>query len=440
MAHFDLWLKNATCVLPDQTAPAHIGIKNGQINAIDLDDTHSAEQVIDLNGLHLLPGVIDSQVHFREPGLTHKEDLQTGTRGAVLGGVTSIFEMPNTTPPTSTPEALEEKFRLAQGRAWCNHAFFIGATAENADHLNELEILPGCCGVKIFMGSSTGTLLVSEDESLRRCLQSGRRRMAIHAEDESRLKERKALLGENPHVRLHPFWRDEETAFLATKRILALARETHRPLHILHVTTAQEMAFLKTQKDIATVEVTPQHLFFAAPDCYDQLGTLAQMNPPIRDASHRAALWKALNDGTVTVIGTDHAPHTLEEKAKPYPQTPSGLTGVQTLVPLLLNFVNEGRLSLEKMVELICRNPARLYNAKNKGQIYVGFDADFTVVDLKKEMTIQNSQIASRSAWTPYDGLNVKGWPVMTVIRGHMVMREGQVLGQPVGKPVLFSS
>jgi dihydroorotase len=383
---------------------------------------------------------MDSQVHFREPGLTHKEDLETGTRGAILGGVTSVFEMPNTTPPTSTPEALGEKLRLAQGRAWCDHAFFIGATAENADHLNELEVLPGCCGVKIFMGSSTGSLLVSDDDSLRHCLKSGHRRMAIHAEDESRLKERKALLGESPHVRLHPFWRDEETAFLATKRILALAREASRPLHILHVTTAQEMELLKANKDIATVEVTPQHLFFAAPDCYDKLGTLAQMNPPIRNAFHREALWQAVSDGTVTVIGTDHAPHTLEEKSKPYPQSPSGLTGVQTLVPLLLNFVNEGRLTLEKMVELVCQNPARLYKAKNKGQIVLGFDADFTVVDLKKKKTIQNSEMATRSGWTPYDGLTVQGWPVMTLIRGSVVMRDGQTVGRPSGQPILFST
>jgi dihydroorotase len=402
--------------------------------------------VFDARGkLHVLPGIIDSQVHFREPGLTHKEDLETGTRGAALGGVTAVFEMPNTKPSTTTAEHFEQKLRAAEGRVWCNVSFFIGASPDNAAALAEIERHPNCCAVKIFMGSSTGSLLVEEDEALRRILKSGYRRVAVHAEDEARLKERRQELfskGGEFHPRLHPIWRDELTALRATERLLAIARETRRPVHVLHVTSAEEMALLaKTKHERSvdvTVEVTPQHLTLAAPECYDRLGTLAQMNPPIREARHREALWKALADGTVDVIGSDHAPHTLEEKAKPYPESPSGMTGVQTILPLMLDHVNQGRLSIEKLVTLMSRGPARLYGAIGKGELKVGYDADLSVVDLSKERVITNSWIASRSGWTPFDGTKVKGWPVATIIGGHLVMREDELLGSPVGKPVRF--
>jgi dihydroorotase len=418
---------------------ADIGVVGGKVSALGDLSAAAASERFDAGGLQVLPGVIDTQVHFREPGLEHKEDIASGTAGAVLGGVTSIFEMPNTNPSTLTEEDLAYKLTRARDRAWCDHAFFMGAAKENAGDLARLEQLPGCAGVKVFMGSSTGNLLVDDDMVLRVVLENGLRRVAFHSEDESRLRERCHLVkADGATVHLHPEWRDVETALLSTRRLLALARETGRKVHVLHVTTAEEMILLAENRDIATVEVTPQHLTLAAPDCYDQLGTLAQMNPPIREARHREALWQAVTESVVDVVGSDHAPHTLEEKARPYPDSPSGMTGVQTLLPLLLDHMNAGRLTLERLIDLTSGGAARIYDIEGKGCIAPGFDADFTLVDLKAERTISNDQIASKTGWTPFDGMAVKGWPVATVIRGRVVMREGEIQGDPCGEPVRF--
>ncbi|MCM2280272.1 MAG: dihydroorotase [Bdellovibrionaceae bacterium] len=443
---FDLVLSGGICVLPSphdpdlfERAEVEIAVRDGRIVAIGTGFVAKADQVFDAKGLHVLPGLIDTQVHFREPGLEHKEDLETGTRGAILGGITGVFEMPNTKPPTTTAEALADKLQRASTKSWSEYAFYVGATPDNATTLTELERQPGCCGVKIFMGSSTGTLLVSEDEHIHRVLQNGRRRVAVHAEDEERLRERRELLGTQPSVSQHPLWRDDETAIRATRRLLALAHKVRRPIHVLHVTTAEEMDLFRKNKDIdVTVEVLPQHLTLSAPDCYERLGTYAQMNPPIRDARHREALWRAVQDGTVTLLGSDHAPHTREEKQKPYPESPSGMTGVQTMVPVMLDHVAQGRLSLERMVELLARNPARAFRIQRKGEIRVGNDADFTVVDLRARRTITDSWIASRCGWTPFDGMTVTGWPCATIIRGQLVMQDDQTLGTPQGQPFAF--
>lgn len=444
-SQFDLAIKNGLCVLPAPNDPDHltrvrtsIAILNGKIAAIG-DSVHEhARDVYDASGLVVLPGVIDSQVHFREPGLTQKEDLESGSRGAVLGGVTTVFEMPNTKPATTSADAFRDKLKLAAGRMWTDYAFFIGATPDNVRELGELERLDHCCAVKVFMGSSTGSLLVQEEAKLRELFEHGTRRVAIHAEDEARLQARRPLIDDKNDVRLHPFWRDEGTAIEATTRALRLAREVNRPVHILHVTTAEEMELLKAARDIATCEVTPQHLTLAAPDCYESLGSLAQMNPPIRSERHREALWRAVADGTVTVIGSDHAPHTREEKALPHPQSPSGMTGVQTLVPIMLNHVNDGKLSLERFVELSCRENARLYGAIGKGEIRVGFDADFTIVDLARSKRIENSWIASRVGWSPYDGLEVRGWPITTIVGGNFAVRDEALAERPTGTAVSF--
>jgi dihydroorotase len=382
--------------------------------------------------------VIDTQVHFREPGLTHKEDFATGTAGAVLGGVTGVFEMPNTQPNTLSASDLADKLQRAKGRAWCDMAFFIGAAEENAAALGELERLPGCCGVKIFMGSSTGSLLVGDDEGLEAVLRHVRRRVAVHAEDEARLRERLPLAKEGADVARHPLWRDEVTALRATERLLALARRLGRRVHVLHVSTAEEMDLLATAKDIATVEATPQHLTLAAPDCYRELGTFAQMNPPIRDERHRQALWRAVSAGIVDCIGSDHAPHTREEKARPYPTSPSGMPGVQTLLPLLLDHVAAGRLTLERLVDLTSAGPARIYNISGKGRIAVGYDADVTLVDLKARRIIRRDWMATRSGWTPFEGREVQGWPKATIIRGRVVMREDELQGAPIGEAIRF--
>jgi dihydroorotase len=380
--------------------------------------------------------VIDSQVHFREPGPTHKEDLETGSRAAVLGGVTAVFEMPNTNPLTTTPEALADKVTRGTGRMHCDFAFWVGGTHDNARDIPELERLPGAAGIKVFMGSSTGSLLVADDEGVAAILRQTRRRPAFHSEDEYRLIERmKERIPGDPSS--HPLWRDALTALTCTKRLVAIARKERARIHVLHVSTGEEIEFLSQHKDIASVEVTPHHLTLSADD-YATLGTKIQMNPPVRDRSHRDIIWRGLDQGIVDVLGSDHAPHTLEEKAKAYPASPSGMTGVQTLVPIMLDHVAQGRLTLSRFIDLTSAGPARVFQMARKGRIAVGYDADLTVVDLKRQETIRDSWIASRCGWTPYDGKQVTGWPVGTFVRGARVMWEGELLAPATGRPIRF--
>lgn len=434
---FDLLLKGGTVVTPGGAIVTDIGVRDGAIRALGSLAAGQAGEVVDCTGLHVLPGVIDTQVHFREPGLDHKEDLETGSRAAVMGGVTGVFEMPNTNPQTTSAAALEDKIRRARNRMHCDFAFYVGGTHENVADLPELERLPGAAGVKVFIGSSTGSLLVADDPGVKAILKVIRRRAAFHCEDEPRLNERKSLRVPGD-ASSHPVWRDEIAALTATRRLVTLARETGARVHVLHITTAEEIAYLAENRDVASVEVTPHHLTMTAPDCYQRLGSLAQMNPPVREARHRDGLWAGIASGVVDVLGSDHAPHTLEEKAKSYPDTPSGMTGVQTLVPLMLDHVAAGRLSLERFVDLTSAGPARLFNIACKGRIVEGYDADFTVVDLKRRATITNGWIASRSQWTPYDGVEVTGWPVGTFVRGRKVMWEGELTGPSAGAPIRF--
>ncbi|HUQ07859.1 MAG TPA: dihydroorotase [Kofleriaceae bacterium] len=437
-ATFDLIVRGGTLVTPGGRIVADVGSRSGRITAIGDLGAASAAHTIDAKGLHVLPGVIDAQVHFREPGLTHKEDLASGTTGAVLGGVTSVLEMPNTDPTTTTAAALADKVARLKGRARCDAGFFVGATAQNAGELGELENLPGCCGVKVFMGSSTGNLLVADDETLAEVFASGKRRVALHAEDEDRLKERRPIAEKAAHPRAHPEWRDAETAQRATWRALALARRFGRRVHVLHVSSADELDVLGECKDVATFEILPQYLTLVAPDCYERLGTRAQMNPPIRDARHRDALWEAVRNGLCDMLATDHAPHTLEEKAKPYPSSPSGMPGVQTMVPIMLDHVAAGRLTLERLVDLVCHGPARVWGIAGKGRLAVGFDCDLTLVDLAARRTIKDADQANKSGWTPYDGMEVTGWPMATVVRGHIVMRDGELVGDACGRALTF--
>ena len=436
-SEFDLVLKNGNVFSVGGLVDADVGVRSGKIAALG-SITGSSAQTIDCKGLTVLPGLIDSQVHFREPGPVHKEDLESGSRAAALGGITAFFEMPNTNPLTIDEQAFNDKLDRAKGRSWTDYAFYMGGSAANADRLSELENMPGCCGVKIFMGASTGDLLSADDDTIRRILQNGKRVVAVHAEDNDRLNERKPIAEEGADVSLHPEWRDVEVCRRATERVLRIAREAGRRIHVLHITTGQEMALLAENKDIASVEALPQHLTFAAPDCYAEMGARAQMNPPIRDADQRDALWKALAAGVVDIIGSDHAPHTLDEKAQPYPNSPSGMPGVQTLVPVMLNHVAAGRLTLERLVDLCAYGPARIFRIAAKGRIALGYSADFTLVDLNRTETITDAWSASKSGWTPYDGMKVTGWPVGTIIRGNIVMQDGELLGEPVGEPVKF--
>ncbi|ODU22135.1 MAG: dihydroorotase [Sphingomonas sp. SCN 67-18] len=437
MAHYDLILKNGTVHTPGGPVQASVGVRAGKI--VEVGASGDAGETIDCAGLDILPGVIDSQVHFREPGLEHKEDLESGSRSAVLGGVTAVFEMPNTKPNTDSADALNHKLGRARHRMWCDHAFYVGATAANAESLAELEMLPGAAGVKIFMGASTGDLLVAEDSELARVLASGVRRVAIHSEDEARMNARKGeRIAGDPAS--HPVWRDDESAMLSTRRIIALARAARRRIHILHITTPAELEFIAQNKDIATCEVTPQHLTLAAEDAYPRLGTYAQMNPPIRSAAHREGLWRWLNQGVPDVIGSDHAPHTIEEKAKPYPDSPSGMPGVQTLLPLLLDHVAQGRLSLQRLIELTSAGPQRVFGIVGKGRIAAGYDADFTIVDRKAQWTVEEDWVASRCGWSPFTGMKLTGKPVGTIVRGHRVMWDGGLAEAAIGEPIRFES
>jgi dihydroorotase len=381
--------------------------------------------------------MMDTQVHFRDPGLTHKADLATETRAAVLGGITSVCEMPNTKPATTNKQAIEEKLARAKQTSHCNYAFYVGATPDNISQLPSLERMAGVCGIKIFMGSSTGSLLVWDDQTLAKVLASGNRRVAVHCEDEQRLIARQNLATDSAHQ--HPIWRDETTALLATQRLIKLARMAGRYVHILHVTTKQEADFLRTCKDVATMEVLPQHLYLSAPDCYDKLGSLAQMNPPIRTADHQAALWQAIEEGVVDVIASDHAPHTLAEKELAYPNSPSGMTGVQTILPLMLNAVNEGKLTLERLVDLMSANPARVLGMAGKGRIAVGYDADLTIVDMKQNWQIKTADMAYKCGWTPFDNMKIQGKPTHTVINGVIIMeRDNIITTARSSKPIRF--
>jgi len=429
MSSFDLILKNGTVFTPEATEITDIAVKDGKI--VDFGSFDNAEEIIDCTNLFVFPGLIDTQCHFREPGGEHKETLETGTLSAALGGVTGIFEMPNTNPLTITPEAMEFKLKKAHETSYVDFAFYFGGTAEYAEHLSEWENIDGVCGIKIFMGASNGDLLSATDEEIDAIVANGKRVIAVHAEDESIMNENKVtILGDSNDVAMHYKWRSEESCLNATKRIVTIAKKYSRKVHILHITTAQEMAFLKANKDIASAEVLANHLTLHAPDCYDMFGTLAQQNPPIREKHHQDALWAAVADGTVDIVASDHAPHTLDEKSGTYPNTPSGTPGVQTLIPIMLNHVHEGRLSYERLVDLMAYGPYRIHKIKNKCLIRKGFNADFTVVDPKAEHIISNAEQASKSGWTPYDGKKVIGFPTMTIIGGKTIMRDGEITGR----------
>ena len=439
---YDYIFQNGSAVLPTGIQKVDIGIKDGLIREIgNLSDCSTdccADSVIDCKGLHILPGVIDSQVHFREPGLENKENLESGMKAAAAGGVTCVFEMPNTNPLTITPEAIADKLKRASRVAWTDYAFYLGGTGRTSSNLGEWENLEGTCGIKIFVGASTGDLITPSDEEIEAVISNGRRVIAVHAEDQYMMdKNKKEILGDSTDVSMHCIWRSPESCLSATTRVVELAKKHKRRVHILHITTSEEMDYLKKNKEYASVEVLANHLSLHAPECYERLGTLAQQNPPIREKHHQDALWRAINDGTVDILASDHAPHTLDEKAQIYPSSPSGTPGVQTLVPVMLNHVNEKKLSLERLVDLWSHGPHRIHKIHNKGQLKIGYDGDVTLVDLKKEMTITNAQQKSKTGWTPFDGLKVKGWPVMTMIRGNVVMREDELF-EPIGQPVQF--
>tara|TARA_B100001245_G_scaffold8521_1_gene5873 strand:- start:515 stop:1825 length:1311 start_codon:yes stop_codon:yes gene_type:complete len=433
----DLIIKNGTCYLDGKLQKIDIGVIKDKITQLGNLNSEKSKDLFDAENLLVLPGCIDTQVHFREPGSTDAEDLHTGSRAAVVGGITGVFEMPNTNPPTSNKKEFQNKLNLAKNRMYCNYAFYFGATPNNHEELADLKNLEGCCGVKLFAGSSTGTLLVDKEKDIEKVFENTSKIVSVHSEDEEILNLRKKLR-EKGNVLSHQLWRNEESAISSTRKIVKIAKRLNKKAHILHVTTKEEVDFLSQNKGNITFEITPQHLTLISPECYQKLGTFAQMNPPLRDKSHYDRLWYAIRNNYNETIGSDHAPHLKENKQKEYPDSPSGMPGVQTLLPVMLNHVNEGKLKLEQLVSLLCENPSKIFDIQNKGYIKKDFDADFTIIDLNKVIEIKNEKIESKCGWSPFDGYKFKGTPVATIINGEIKMKNGKLLGDPSGKPMLF--
>ena len=434
--NFSLIIKNGACYIDGKLTKTDIGLSGNKIKKIGKIELNSSK-VYDATDKVVLPGIIDTQVHFREPGSTDAEDLESGSRAAVLGGVTALFEMPNTKPPTSNLVEFDKKLQAAKNRMHTNYAFYFGATPDNTDQLAQLKDVEGCCGVKLFAGSSTGNLLVDKEADIEKVISSSDRIVSIHSEDEDIIKLRKKFIKKGD-VHSHAEWRNVEVAMSSTRRVVKIAERYNKKIHVLHVTTREEVDFLAMHKKNVTFETTPQHLTMYAPDCYNKLGTYAQMNPPLRTKEHYDRLWVAIKNNIVDVLGSDHAPHLKENKDKEYPNTPSGMPGVQTIFPVMLDHVNNGKLSLQQLINLMCENPCKIFGIKNKGYIKEGFDADLTIADMNKEVTIKNEMIASKCGWTPFNNYKVKGFPVGTIVNGHLVMSDGKVLVESKGTPLKF--
>ncbi len=434
--NYSLIIKNGSCYIDGKLIKSDIGLYENKIKKIgNIEENNS--KVYDASGKAVLPGIIDTQVHFREPGSTDAEDLESGSRAAVLGGVTSLFEMPNTNPPTANLVEFEKKLQAAKNRMHTNYAFYFGATPQNTEQLAQLKNVEGCCGVKLFAGSSTGNLLVDKEADIEKVISSSDRIVSIHSEDEDIIKLRKKFIRQGD-VHSHPEWRNVECAMSSTRRVVKIAERYDKKIHVLHVTTKEEVDFLAMHKKNVTFETTPQHLTLYAPDCYDKLGTYAQMNPPLRSKDHYDRLWVAIKNNVVDVLGSDHAPHLKINKDKEYPNTPSGMPGVQTIFPVMIDHVNNGKLELNQLINLMCENPCKIFGIRNKGFIKEGFDADLTIVDMDKEVTIKNEMIASKCGWTPFHNYKVKGFPVGTIVNGILVMSEGKILAESKGQPLKF--
>ena len=434
--NFSLIIKNGSCYIDGKLTKTDVGLSGNKIKKIGKIELNSSK-VYDATDKVVLPGIIDTQVHFREPGSTDAEDLESGSRAAVLGGVTALFEMPNTNPPTSNLVEFDKKLQAAKNRMHSNYAFYFGATPDNTNQLAKLKDVEGCCGVKLFAGSSTGNLLVDKEADIEKVISSSDRIVSIHSEDEDIIKLRKKFIKKGD-VHSHAEWRNVEVAMSSTRRVVKIAERYNKKIHVLHVTTREEVDFLAMHKKNVTFETTPQHLTMYAPDCYDKLGTYAQMNPPLRTKEHYDRLWVAIKNNIVDVLGSDHAPHLKENKDKEYPNSPSGMPGVQTIFPVMLDHVNNGKLTLQQLINLMCENPCKIFGIKNKGYLKEGYDADLTIADMNKEVVIKNEMIASKCGWTPFNNHKVKGFPVATIVNGHLVMSDGKVIMESKGTPLKF--
>lgn len=429
-------IRNAFYVSSKEIQQGDVFIKNGKIKEIGVSLNYNAQEVIDAEGLFLLPGVIDAHVHFREPGMEWKENIETGSKAAVSGGVTSILDMPNTIPMTIDKSTLADKKRRAAMKSLANYNFFIGATQDNQE---ELAIADNVCGIKIFMGSSTGSLLVDRFEDWERIFAHGKKLIAVHAESQDIILQQKKLYSqENAGFELHMLLRPPNAALEATKSAVRLAQKYQRRLHILHVSTQEEVEYLKIlPKDgLITGEVCPQHLFLSGPDIYQRSGGFAQVNPPIREERHGKALWEALKTGVVDFMASDHAPHTINEKKQPFGKAPSGIPGTETLLPLLLNRVSQGHCSLQDVVKWLCEKPAEAYGMVDKGYIRNQYDADLVLVDMKKIRKVENDKQYTLAQWSLFDGWEITGWPLLTIVNGNIVFREGDFITTEKGKEI----
>jgi len=434
--NYSLIIKNGSCYIDGKFQKIDLALSGNKIKKVGKIDLNSSK-VFDATGKIVLPGAIDTQVHFREPGANDAENLESGSRAAVAGGITSVFEMPNTNPPTSTFKEFNNKLSAARNRMFCNYAFYFGATPDNMKELASVNTLEGCCGVKLFAGSSTGNLLVSQEKDIEKVISNSSKIISVHSEDENILLSRKKFIKEGD-VTSHPVWRNEECALESTKRVVRLAQKHKKKIHILHVSTKEEIDFFSEKRDGVTFEITPQHLTLYAPDCYENLKTFSQMNPPLRSKDHHDRLWDAVDETLVSTIGSDHAPHTKEEKNRKYPLSPSGMPGVQTLLPIMLDHVNKGELKIEKLIKLVCENPCDLFGIKNKGYIKENYDADLTIVDMNKEVVIKDNWIESKCGWTPFNNYKVKGFPIATIVNGEIVMENSKIISPAKGKPLNF--
>jgi len=433
---YNLIVRNARIARPDgTTVDGDVACEDGKIARIDGHIGAEARETIDAEGHLLLPGVIDAQVHFREPGKEYKEDLGSGSRAAVRGGVTSFLEMPNTDPPTTTQAALDEKFARAAQKCVANYGFFIGATPDNLEVLNTADPV---CGIKIFMGASTGSLLVNNPKDLERIFAHGSRLIAVHAEDENRIRTRREQFSGRTEPAVHSEIRDNECARLATELALSLSKKYQRRLHILHLSTREEVDMLRKDKPAwVTAEVIPNHLFLNTDD-YARLGTLVQMNPPIRTPADNAALWAGLHDGIIDFIATDHAPHTLEEKAQGFPAAPSGMPGVETSLPIMLTAMQQNRCTLAEIQKWMCHGPAEAYRIPNKGKILEGWDADLTLVDVISRKPVHNDETFTKVKWSPFAGRDLTGWPLYTIVNGEIVFDRGHIREHVRGRRLTY--
>lgn len=420
-------IRNAQVVLPTGMEQVPVLVADGKIVDVDAARQTRADEVIDATGLHLLPGVVDDQVHFREPGLTHKEDLATATAACAKGGITTFLEMPNTRPATVTRALLDAKLAMAAEKSIVNYGFYIGATPEN---IAELQLATNTPGIKIFIGSSTGDLLVDSQDALERIFAETRLPITAHCEDEATVRANAERFKNSTDVADHSRVRDHQAAWIASRRAIDLAHRHKHRFHLLHVSTGQELQLLEDHGGLITAEVCHHHLLLNTAD-YPRLGTLLQTNPSVKTAEDNRQLWNGLHDGRVQVVATDHAPHTREEKGQPYPQSPSGMPNVENSLAIMLNEVNAGRCSLEQVVRWMCDAPARVWDIVDKGRIAVGYDADLVLVDMRLEQTVRNEEQLSKCGWSAWHGERLVGWPVRTWVMGHEVYRAGQADSQP---------